>query len=864
MIFESVENGPLLWPTIEENGVTRPKKYSELSATKSIQVDYDERECKLYDELDKFAYKKGESLREFYLRFSLILNDMNIYNMKLEQFQINTKFLNTLPPEWSKFVTGVKLVRDFHTTNVDQLHAYLGQHEFHENEVCLMHECNSDLLALVATHQMTQSLYQTHQHSYQHTQFQLQVSSFHSSQYGSPYQSSQYGLHTQSATPLLITYPPNDFQSSVYHNVYNPSSSIPQVEYASLVNQQSDFSQLDFGLVVPVFQKGDDPIDAINHMMSFLTANVTFWYLPTNNQLRNSSNPRQQATINNGRVTVQPIQRRHTFLAADISRTYTSEANGSYLGKQRTVICYNYKGEGHMLKQCSKPNRKRDESWFKDKVLLVQFQANEQILHEEELSFLADPGIAETQTTHNVITNNAVYHADDLDTYDSDCDEIDSAKIAVMANLSHFGSNDLAENSVNSKEPNLSTRPIQAEVPKELPKVSMVNTSLKKLKHHLASFDVSSGKVLVITALKDTLGKLKGKATVDEAVILHSIDPELLKIDVSPLAPKLQNNRTSHYDYLKHTQKETTTLRKPKESRNNVPVSKSNINKSLSAEKKEPNKSWGSTVSNVPSSSTVECRQCLVRGLPKLKFKKDHLCSACAMGKSKKKSHKPKSEDTNQEKLYLLHMDLYGPMRIKSVNGKKYILVIVDDYSRFIWVKCLRSKDEAPDFIIKFLKMIQVRLKAQASLFLWAEAVATVCYTQNHFIIRLCHGNTSYKLLHGKLPDLSFLYVFGALCYLTNDSENLGKLQPKADIGIFIGYAPTKKAFWIYNQRTRRIIETIHVDFDELTAMASEQSSSGPALYDMTPATISSGLVPKPTSSTPFAPPSRNDWDLLF
>nr|GEW94028.1 integrase, catalytic region, zinc finger, CCHC-type, peptidase aspartic, catalytic [Tanacetum cinerariifolium] len=94
--------------------------------------------------------------------------------------------------------------------------------------------------------------------------------------------------------------------------------------------------------------------------------------------------------------------------------------------------------------------------------------------------------------------------------------------------------------------------------------------------------------------------------------------------------------------------------------------------------------------------------------------------------------------------------------------------------------------------------------------------------------------------------------------------ENLGKLQPKADIGIFIGYAPTKKAFWIYNRRTRQIVETIHVDFDELTAMASEESSSGPALHEMTPTTISSRLVPKPTSSTSFVPPSRNGWDLLF
>ncbi|GJX80661.1 retrovirus-related pol polyprotein from transposon TNT 1-94 [Tanacetum coccineum] len=151
-----------------------------------------------------------------------------------------------------------------------------------------------------------------------------------------------------------------------------------------------------------------------------------------------------------------------------------------------------------------------------------------------------------------------------------------------------------------------------------------------------------------------------------------------------------------------------------------------------------------------------------------------------------------------------------------------------------------------------------------AEYFKKAEAVATACYTQNRSIVRLRHGKTSYELLHHKPPDLSFFHVFGALCYPTNDSENLGKLQPKADIGIFISYAPTKKAFLIYNRRTRRIIKTIHVDFDELTAMASEHSSSGPVLHEMTPATISSGLVPNPPPSTSFVPPSRSNWDLLF
>nr|GEX16549.1 hypothetical protein [Tanacetum cinerariifolium] len=202
----------------------------------------------------------------------------------------------------------------------------------------------------------------------------------------------------------------------------------------------------------------------------------------------------------------------------------------------------------------------------------------------------------------------------------------------------------------------------------------------------------------------------------------------------------------------------------------------------------------------------------------------DHLCSACAIGKSKKKPYKPKYEDANQEKLYLLHMNLCGLMRVANINGKKYILVIVNDYSRFTWVKCLKSKDEAPDFIIKFLKMIQVRLKTP--------------------VRRIKTDNGTE--------------------FVNQTFENLGKLQPKANIGIFIGYAPTKKAFRIYNRRTRRIIETIHVDFDELTTMASGRNSLKPVLHEMTPVTISSGLVPNPLPSTSYVPPSRTDWDTSF
>ncbi|GKF55955.1 hypothetical protein Tco_0166295, partial [Tanacetum coccineum] len=161
------------------------------------------------------------------------------------------------------------------------------------------------------------------------------------------------------------------------------------MEYAPTINQQQqkpEFPQLD-------------------------SAFVTSRYPTTNNQLRNSSNPRQKATINDGRVTLQPVQGRQISFATGNTRTYTPGASGSNSGKQRTVIS----------------------------------QANGQILHAEKLAFLADPGIVEGQATQTVITHNAAYQADDLDAYDFDCDELNTTKVALMANLSHYGSDVLAE-----------------------------------------------------------------------------------------------------------------------------------------------------------------------------------------------------------------------------------------------------------------------------------------------------------------------------------------------------------------------------------------------------------------------------------
>ncbi|GKB06917.1 retrovirus-related pol polyprotein from transposon TNT 1-94 [Tanacetum coccineum] len=316
-------------------------------------------------------------------------------------------------------------------------------------------------------------------------------------------------------------------------------------------------------------------------------------------------------------------------------------------------------------------------------------------------------------------------------------------------------------------------------------------------------------------------------------------------------------------------------------------------------------------------------KQGLVKGLPKLKYTKDHLCLECK--KKNKESHPHKPEPSTNEKLQMLHMDLCRLMRVESINKKRYILVIIDDYSRFTWVKFLRSKDEVPEIIIKFLKQTQVSLNAtvrylntdngieflnqtlrnytkdvgithmtydaptpqqngiferrnrmfveatrkmlifsKSPLFLWAGAVAIACYTQNRTLIHTRYDKTPYELLRDCKPELKYLHIFSALCYPTNDFKDLRKLKPKADIGIFIGYSPSKKAYQIYNKRTSQIMETMNVKFDELTHMASKQHGSGPDLQGLTFGHICLGLVLNQAAPTSFKPPTKNDWDFLF
>nr|GEW41314.1 retrovirus-related Pol polyprotein from transposon TNT 1-94 [Tanacetum cinerariifolium] len=238
-------------------------------------------------------------------------------------------------------------------------------------------------------------------------------------------------------------------------------------------------------------------------------------------------------------------------------------------------------------------------------------------------------------------------------------------------------------------------------------------------------------------------------------------------------------------------------------------------------------------------------RNDLVVGLPKFKYHKEHLCPSCEQGKRKRASHPPKPVPNLRQRLHLLHIDLCGPMRIASINGKRYVLVIVDDYSRYTWVHFLRSKDEAPEVIIKLLKRI--------------TAIATACFTQNRF------NKTPYELINGRKLDISFLHVFGALCYPKNDREDIGKLGAKGDIGFFIRYSADSCANRVFNHRTKKIMETMNVSFYELSAMAFEQRSSKPGLNSMTSGHISSGLdLTYAPSTIIMQQPLEGELDLLF
>nr|GEV82906.1 hypothetical protein [Tanacetum cinerariifolium] len=242
--------------------------------------------------------------------------------------------------------------------------------------------------------------------------------------------------------------------------------------------------------------------------------------------------------------------------------------------------------------------------------------------------------------------------------------------------------------------------------------------------------------------------------------------------------------------------------------------------------------------------------------LPKMKFKKDHLCSAYKQGKIHQMHHKSKTAFASNKPLYLLHMDLCGPMRVESINEKRYVLVVVDDYSRYTWrVRADNGTEFKNKTLAKFFDEVGITQQfsvartpqqdgvverrnrtlveaaitmltfANLPLFLWAEAIATACFTQNRSIIHKRFDKTTYELINKRKLNIMFFRKFECRCYLLNDYDDVGKLKAKEDIGVFVGYSKKSGSFIIYNKQTRKIHKSVKVNFDDISEMDSKQFS---------------------------------------
>nr|GFB50083.1 Gag-Pol polyprotein [Tanacetum cinerariifolium] len=229
----------------------------------------------------------------------------------------------------------------------------------------------------------------------------------------------------------------------------------------------------------------------------------------------------------------------------------------------------------------------------------------------------------------------------------------------------------------------------------------------------------------------------------------------------------------------------------------------------------------------------------------------------------------------NDLQLHLLHMDLCGLMRVASINGKRteFKNQVLKEYFDSVGIthETSASKNPQQNGVVERRNRtlveaaITMLIFSQAPLFLWAEAIATACYTQNRSIIHRHFNKTPYELIQGIKPNISYLYVFGALCYPKNDREDVDKLGAKDDIGFFIGYSANSISYRVYNRRTKKIMKMMNVTFDELSAMDFEQNISRPGLQSMTSGQISSELelTYAPSTITPQRP-SERDLDILF
>ncbi|GJT71659.1 integrase, catalytic region, zinc finger, CCHC-type containing protein [Tanacetum coccineum] len=569
-----------------------------------------------------------------------------------------------------------------------------------------------------------------------------------------------------------------------------------------------------------------------------------------------------------------------------------------------------------MARQCTQPKRLRNAAWYKDKAMLAEAQEAGQILDEEQLAFLADPGVPDGQAVHTIIQNNAAFQTEDLDTYDSDCDDILNAKADLMANIFNYGSDVISE--VPHSETYLNDMENQSvhatQDFEQIPAVDFTDNEIHKFKKNNDLKAQLQDKDSTICKLKDIIKSLREKSKEENvnydyceietknvelknSVVkllsenerlcneinhvkqvfkeqfdsikktrIHSkeqrkeivniaaqipsantIVPGIFKLDLEPLAPRLLQNMEMHIEYIKYTQEEVDILRGIVEQAK----AKQPLDKELDFSFRFGNDHIARIIGygDYQLGNVTISRVYYVEGLGYNLFSVVQFCDEdleVAFWKNTRFIRNLEGVDllsgSRDINLYTILLD--DMLKTSLI----YLLSKSSKTKSWLWHRRLShlNFDNGTEFVNKTLcefhenvgrtpqqnDVVKRRnqilvddahtmlIFSKALLFLWAEAIDTTCYTQNRSIIRRRYNKTPYEPMQDKKPDLSFFHVFGALCYPTNDNDDFGNLDAKADIG--------------------------------------------PGLHSMTPLTSSSGLVPNTIYQQPCIPPNRDDCDHLF